>query len=85
VYNHPPGWKLVVARMGCTGWMVVQGFALSVGIFLAHWRVDKWEIILEFFGEVLGLFLVYCLFYYYIDHIDTQRVLLRVHDVGINC
>jgi len=24
---------------------------------------------LEFFGDVLGLFLVFCLFYYYIGHI----------------
>jgi hypothetical protein len=26
---------------------------------------------LEFFGEVLGLFLVFCLFEYYIIHIDA--------------
>jgi hypothetical protein len=26
---------------------------------------------LEFFGEVLGLFLVFCLFYYYIIHIHV--------------
>ena len=26
---------------------------------------------LEFFGEVLGLFLVFCLFYYYIIHIHA--------------
>jgi len=39
---------------------------------------------LEFFGEVLGLFLVFCIFYYYIIHIHAWRVVLRVHDVGIN-
>jgi hypothetical protein len=26
---------------------------------------------LEFFGEGLGLFVVFCLFYYYIMHIDA--------------
>jgi len=26
---------------------------------------------LDFFGEVLGLFLVFCLFYYYIIHIHA--------------
>ena len=26
---------------------------------------------LEFFGEVLGLFLVFCLFYYYIGYIHA--------------
>jgi len=39
---------------------------------------------LEFFGEVLGLFLVFWLFYYYIIHINAWRAVLRVHDVGIN-
>jgi hypothetical protein len=39
---------------------------------------------LEFFGEVLGLFLVFCLFYYYIIHIHAWKAVLRVHDVGIN-
>jgi len=39
---------------------------------------------LEFFGEVLGLFLVFCLFYYYIIHIHAWRAVLRVHNVGIN-
>jgi len=57
--------------MECTGWMAVQRFALWVGIFLALWRVDGWVIILEFFGEVLGLFLVFCLFDYYICHIHA--------------
>jgi len=56
--------------MECTGWTVVQGFALWVGIFLALWRVDGWVIIWSF-GEVLGLFLVFCLFYYYIIHIHA--------------
>jgi len=40
--------------------------------------------ILEFFGEVLGLFLVFCLFYYYIIQIHTWRAVLRVHEVGID-
>jgi hypothetical protein len=39
---------------------------------------------LEFFGEVLGLFLVFCLFCYYIIHIHAGRAVLRVHDVGID-
>ena len=39
---------------------------------------------LELFGEVLGLFLVFCLFHYYIIHIHASRAELRVHDVGIN-
>jgi hypothetical protein len=34
--------------MECTGWTVVQGFALLVGIFLALWRVDGWVIIWSF-------------------------------------
>jgi len=40
---------------------------------------------LEFFGELLGLFLVFCLFSYYIIHIDAWRAVLTVHNVGINC
>ena len=39
---------------------------------------------LEFFGEVLGLFLVFCLFSDYIIHIHACRAVLRVQDVGIN-
>jgi len=39
---------------------------------------------LEFFGEVLGLFLVFCFFYYYIIHIHGWRAVLWVNDVGIN-
>jgi len=39
---------------------------------------------LDFFGEVLGLFLVVCLFYYYIIHIFAGRALMWCHDVGIN-
>jgi len=39
---------------------------------------------LEFFGEVLCLFLVFRLFYYYIIHIHAWRAVLRVHDDGIN-
>jgi hypothetical protein len=57
--------------MECTGWTVVQGFVVKVGNFLALWRVDGWVIIWNFFGEVLGLFLVLCLFYYYIIHIHA--------------
>jgi hypothetical protein len=43
-----PAAKLVVERMECTGWTVVQGFALWVGKFLALWRVDGWVIIWRF-------------------------------------
>jgi hypothetical protein len=39
---------------------------------------------LQFFGEVLGLFLVFCLFYDYIIHIHACRTVLRIHDIGIN-
>jgi len=39
---------------------------------------------LEFFGKVFGLFLVFCLFYYYIIHIHTCRAVLRFDNVGIN-
>jgi len=38
---------------------------------------------LEFFGEDMSLFLVFCLFYYYIIHIHAGRAVLRVHNVGI--
>jgi len=34
--------------MECTGWTVVEGFALWVGIFLALWKVDRWVIIWSF-------------------------------------
>jgi len=37
----------------------------------------------EFLGQVLGLFLVFCLLYYYIIHIPAWRAGLRVHDVRI--
>jgi len=39
---------------------------------------------MEFFREVLGLFLVFCLFYYYIVGIHAWRAVLRVHHVGMN-
>jgi len=39
---------------------------------------------LQFFGQVLCLFLVFYLFYYYIIHIHARRAVLRVHNVGIN-
>jgi len=39
---------------------------------------------LEFFDEVLGLVLVFCLFYYFIVHIHARRAVLQVHDVEIN-
>ena len=38
---------------------------------------------LEFFGEVFGLFLVFCLLYYYIIHIDEWRPVMRVHDTAV--
>ena len=40
---------------------------------------------LEFFGVVLGLLLVFCLFNHYIIHIHTRRAVLSVHNGGINC
>jgi hypothetical protein len=39
---------------------------------------------LEFFGEVLGLFLMFCVFYYFIIGIQAKRAGLRVHKVGIS-
>jgi len=39
---------------------------------------------LECFGEVLGLFLVFCLFYYDIGHIHAWRAVPRVPDVKNN-
>jgi len=39
---------------------------------------------MEFLGEVLGLFLAFCLFYYYIIHIQAWRAVMRVRDIGIN-
>lgn len=33
----------------------------------------------------MGLFLVVCLFYYYISYIHAGRADLRAHDSGINC
>jgi hypothetical protein len=40
---------------------------------------------LKYFGDVLSLFLVFCLLYYYIIHIHARRAVLRVDDVRINC
>ena len=40
---------------------------------------------LEFFGEVSGLFLLFCLFYYYIGDILARRAVLTFHNVRINC
>jgi len=53
-YKLPLGCKLVDVRIECTGWTVVQGFVLWVGISLAVWRVDGWVII----SSVLGRFWV---------------------------
>jgi len=47
--KQPPSCKSVVLRMVYTCWTVVQGFALWVGIFLAHSRVDRCVIIWSFF------------------------------------
>jgi hypothetical protein len=57
--------------MLCTGWTVIQEFALWVGIVTGLWGVDGWVIILEFFGKVIGPILVFCVFYYYIVHIHA--------------
>ena len=63
---------------GCSRICIVGGY--FSGTLVGGWMGDN----LEFFGEVLGLFLVFCLFYYYISHIHAWRAVLRVHDVGIN-
>jgi len=39
---------------------------------------------LEFVGEVLGLILVFCSFWYYIGHGHAWRAVLRIHDVVTN-
>jgi hypothetical protein len=39
---------------------------------------------LEFFGEVLGRFLVFCLLYYYFVQIDAQHAEWRIHNIGMN-
>jgi len=45
-------------------WVVGGNFS---GTVEGGWMGDN----LEFFGKVLGIFLVFCLFYYYIIHIHT--------------
>jgi hypothetical protein len=68
--------------MVCAGWMVGQEFALLYfsGTLKGGWMGEN----SEFFGEVFGLFLVFCLFHYYINHIHAWRAVLRVHNVEIN-
>jgi len=63
---------------GCSTMGMVGGFFSDT--LEGGWRGDNMEI----FGEVLGLCLVFCLFYYYIIHIHPWRAVLRVHDGGIN-
>jgi len=63
---------------GCSRICVVGGY--SSGTLEGGRMGDN----LEFFGEVLGLFLVFCLFYYYIIHIHAGRAVFRVQDAGIN-
>jgi len=63
---------------GCSRVSVLGGY--FSGTLEGGWMGDN----LEFFGEVLGLFLVFCLFYHYIIHIHALRAVLSVHDVGIN-
>jgi len=50
---------------GCSRICIVGGY--FSGTLEGGWMGDN----LEFFGEVLGLFLVFCLFYYYIIHIHA--------------
>jgi hypothetical protein len=50
------------------------------GTLEGGWMGDN----LQFFGEVLGLCLVFCVFYYYISQIHAWKALLTVNDVGIN-
>ena len=52
--------------------------------FSGSWDGGQMSDNLDFFGEVLGLILVFCLFHYYIIHIHAWRAVLRVHDVVIN-
>jgi len=62
-YKQPPSCPLVVVRIKCTGWMVIQGFVLCVGIFLALWRVDGWVIIWSFLERfwVSFWYVIYCI------------------------
>jgi hypothetical protein len=62
-YKQAPSCKLVVVRMESTGWTVVQGFALWVGILLALWMVDGWVIIWSFVVRLWVSFwcFVYCI------------------------
>jgi hypothetical protein len=62
--NQPRSCKLVGVRMECTGWTVVRGFALWVGIFLELWRVDGWVIIWNFL--VMFWFSFWCFVYFII-------------------
>ena len=39
----------------------------------------------KFFGVVLSLFLMCCVFYCFIDHIDAGRAVLTVDDDWITC
>jgi len=64
---------------GCSRIFVVGGYIS--GTLVGGRMGDS----LEFFGEVLGLFFVFYLFYHYIGHIHAWWALLRVHDVGIDC
>jgi len=63
---------------GCSTLRFVGGY-LS-GTLESGWMGDN----LEFFGEVLGIFMEFYLFYYYIGHIHEWRSILSVHTVEIN-
>jgi len=58
-------------RTECTGWTIAPGLALWVGTFSGTLEGGQMGDNLEFFEEVLGLFWVFCLFYYYIGHIHA--------------
>lgn len=57
----------------------VVGGCLS-GILNSGWIGDN----LDSFREIFSLFLGFCLFIYYIGHIDACRAVLKVHCVGFN-
>jgi len=62
-YKSRPSCKLFVLRMECTSWTVIQGSGLQVSSFLSLLEGGWLGNNLEFFGQVLGLFLVFKLFY----------------------
>jgi len=60
--------------MECTGWTVVQGFALCNvgGLFLALWRVDEWVLVWSFLVRFWVSF--WCFVYFIIT------LVIYIHD-----